>query len=156
MDFRPAGFRGFQSVAEGSEMKDWSGGDLDGRSVVLAAASFARALLFPRYWTPIGPRLALALSCERICRAITCLSTDSFRPSGSPGGSAANDHDARDLNLEPAVLHACDANRFLGLSDEWVGYRRKIPTRGTCHTEPATTVATRFWVFGKNGLKYQK
>ena len=48
-------------------------------SVVLAASSSARASLFTRYGPSIGPRLALASSCERIRDAITFLPTESFR-----------------------------------------------------------------------------
>ena len=48
-------------------------------SVVLAASSSARASLFTRYGPSIGPRLALASSCERICNAIPFLPTESFR-----------------------------------------------------------------------------
>jgi hypothetical protein len=48
-------------------------------SVVLAASSSARASLFARYGPTIGPRLALALSCERIRHAIPFLPTESFR-----------------------------------------------------------------------------
>ena len=49
-------------------------------SVVLAASSSARASLFTRYGPSIGPRLALASSCERIRDAIPFLPTESFRP----------------------------------------------------------------------------
>jgi hypothetical protein len=48
-------------------------------SVVLAASSSARASLFARYGPSIGPRLALASSCERIRHAIPFLPTESFR-----------------------------------------------------------------------------
>ncbi len=50
-------------------------------SVVLAASSSAKASLFTRYGPSIGPRLALASSCERIRDAIPFLPTESFRPS---------------------------------------------------------------------------
>jgi hypothetical protein len=61
-------------------------------SVVLAAASSARASLFARYGPTIGPRLALASSCERIRYAITFLPTDSFRlsPSWRPGSFSSD------------------------------------------------------------------
>ena len=49
-------------------------------SVVLAAFSSARASLLARYGPSIGPRLALASSCERIRDAIPFLPTESFRP----------------------------------------------------------------------------
>ena len=52
-------------------------------SVVLAASSSARASLFARYGPSIGPRLALASSCERIRDAIPFLPTESFRPAGT-------------------------------------------------------------------------
>ena len=52
-------------------------------SVVLAASSSARASLFARYGPSIGPRLALASSCERIRDAIPFLPTESFRPVGT-------------------------------------------------------------------------
>ena len=48
-------------------------------SVVLAASSSAKASLFTRYGPSIGPRLALASSCERIRDAIPSLPTESFR-----------------------------------------------------------------------------
>jgi len=48
-------------------------------SVVLAASSSARASLFTRYGPSIGPRLALALSCERNRDAIPFLPTEAFR-----------------------------------------------------------------------------
>ena len=48
-------------------------------SVALAAPSSARASLIPRYGPSIGPRLALASSCERIRNAIPFLPTESFR-----------------------------------------------------------------------------
>ncbi len=47
-------------------------------SVVLAASSSSRASLFARYGPPIGPRLALASSCERIRHAIPFLPTESL------------------------------------------------------------------------------
>ena len=61
-------------------------------SVVLAAASSARASLFARYGPTIGPRLALASSCERIRYAITFLPTESFRlsPSWRPGSFSSD------------------------------------------------------------------
>ena len=61
-------------------------------SVVLAAASSARASLFARYGPSIGPRLALASSCERIRYAITFLPTESFRlsPSWRPGSFSSD------------------------------------------------------------------
>ena len=61
-------------------------------SVVLAAASSARASLFARYGPAIGPRLALASSCERIRYAITFLPTESFRlsPSWRPGSFSSD------------------------------------------------------------------
>ena len=52
-------------------------------SVVLAASSSARASLFTRYGPSIGPRLALASSCERIRDAIPFLPTESFRLSAA-------------------------------------------------------------------------
>ena len=48
--------------------------------VVLAASSSARASLLARYGPSIGPRLALASSCERIRDAIPFLPTESFLP----------------------------------------------------------------------------
>ena len=61
-------------------------------SVVLAAASSARASLFARYGPTIGPLLALASSCERIRYAITFLPTESFRlsPSWRPGSFSSD------------------------------------------------------------------
>ena len=46
---------------------------------MLAASSSARASLFACYGPAIGPRLALASSCERIRDAIPFLPTESFR-----------------------------------------------------------------------------
>ena len=58
-------------------------------SVVLAASSSAMASLLARYGPSIGPRLALASSCERIRHAIPFLPTASFRPSlRSPRGDS--------------------------------------------------------------------
>ena len=76
-------------------------------SVVLAASSSARASLFTRYGPSIGPRLALASSCERIRHAIPFLPTESFRRGpvswGMPASWGDRGHDFRSGPFSCAV-----------------------------------------------------
>ena len=72
-------------------------------SVVLAASSSARASLFPRYGPSIGPRLALASSCERIRDAIPFLPTESFRPAGGLRLTLGVDRDLLFSSCDPVT-----------------------------------------------------